>query len=78
MVKIVFIDGPDGSGKTTLVKKILSIPEIRGKELSFNKALDGLLRINKEEQFEVLRVLLPNLDPKYTYIMDRCYLSNIV
>ena len=78
MVKIIFIDGPDDSGKTTLVKKILDIKEFRVKELSFNKALDGLLRINKEDQFEILRVLLPNLDPNYVYVMDRCYLSNIV
>ena len=78
MVKIVFIDGPDVSGKTTLVKKLLDNPDFNFKELVFDKGLGGLLRINKEEQFEILRSLLPNLNPVYIYIMDRCYLSNMV
>ena len=75
--KIIFIDGPDVSGKSTLIKNMVDwLPWIR--ELNFNKGLTGLLRINTPSHFEILRVLLPNLSPGYTYIVDRCYFSNIV
>ena len=76
-MKIIFIDGPDVSGKTTLIKN--SLKKYKNlKELNFNKGLTGLLRINTQTHFEILKVLLPNLDPKFTYIVDRCYFSNIV
>lgn len=80
--KIIFIDGPDDSGKTTFIqtlKKTLP-PAIGGRlvELKFNKALGGLLRINKDDQFEILKTLLPHLCRENVYIVDRCYLSNIV
>lgn len=76
-MKIIFIDGPDVSGKTTLIKNSLNKYK-KLKELNFNKGLTGLLRINTQTHFEILKVLLPNLDPKFTYIVDRCYFSNIV
>ena len=75
--KIIFIDGPDVSGKTTLIKNELNKYK-NLKELNFDKGLTGLLRINTQTHFEILKVLLPNLNPKYTYIVDRCYFSNIV
>ena len=80
--KIIFVEGPDDSGKTTLIQTLKStLPKSianRLVELEFNKGLNGLLRINTEEQFEILKSLLPNLCREKIYIVDRCYLSNIV
>ena len=46
-MKIIFIDGPDVSGKTTLIKN--SLKKYKNlKELNFNKGLTGLLRINTQ------------------------------
>ena len=75
--KIIFVDGPDDSGKTTLIQKIKKDNPMVV-ELNFNKGLNGLLRINTDEQFEILKVLLPSLCRENIYIVDRCYLSNIV
>ena len=78
--KIVFVDGPDESGKTTLIQTLKETLPRRYAltELKFNKGLNGLLRINTEEHFEILRAILPHLCKEKVYIMDRCYLSNIV
>jgi len=89
--KIIFIDGPDVTGKTTLIENVVEfyndvanwdedkpLEHYEIKELNFNKGLTGLLRINTPTHFEILRVLLPNLDPRYAYIVDRCFFSNIV
>ena len=78
--KLIFVDGPDDSGKTTLIETLKSnLPNRYGlTELKFNKGLNGLLRINTEEHFEILKSVLPHLCKENTYIVDRCYLSNIV
>ena len=77
MPKIIFIDGADESGKTTLIKN-LKQKFTYLKELQFDKGTEGLLRINTTTHFEILKTILPHLDPVYTYIVDRCYFSNIV
>ena len=78
--KLIFVDGPDDSGKTTLIQTLKgTLPNMyQLTELKFNKGLNGLLRINTEEHFEILKSLLPHLCKQNVYIMDRCYLSNIV
>ena len=78
--KLIFVDGPDDSGKTTLIQTLKSNLPIRYclTELKFNKGLNGLLRINTEEHFEILKSILPHLCKENVYITDRCYLSNIV
>jgi thymidylate kinase len=80
--KLIFIDGPDDSGKTTFIQTLKkTLPPALGHrlvELKFNKGLGGLLRINRDDQFEILKALLPHLCRENIYIVDRCYLSNIV
>ena len=83
--KIIFIDGADGSGKTSLIKRLKTgfdgIPYRFADdlvELKFNKATGGLLRINDETHFEIMKTLLIHLPKDKVYIVDRCYLSNMV
>ena len=70
--KLIFIDGPDDSGKTTLIETLKSNLPIRYglTELKFNKGLNGLLRINTEEHFEILKSILPHLCKENVYITD--------
>ncbi len=83
--KIIFIDGADGSGKTSLIKRLISgfdgLPNRYANcliELKFNKATGGLLRINDETHFEIMKALLVHLPKDKVWIIDRCYLSNMV
>ncbi len=83
--KIIFIDGADGSGKTSLIDRLINgfdgIPNRFAEdliELKFNKATGGLLRINDETHFEIMKTLLIHLPKDKVYIVDRCYLSNMV
>ena len=83
--RLIFIEGPDGSGKTTLINRLKDGKDGLSNrhaqmltELKFNKATGGLLRMHDETHFEMLRTLLPKLDKKKVYIVDRCYISNLV
>lgn len=74
--KFIILDGPDGSGKTTLAKKL---EKSGARMFKYPKRLNNgdLFRINTESHFEILRMTLPYFGPG-VYVTDRFYLSNIV
>ncbi|MFK5882828.1 MAG: hypothetical protein QM489_00655 [Candidatus Izemoplasma sp.] len=77
-IKLIMVDGPDGAGKTTFIRSLLQ--KHKAKLFTMPKsAPDGsLMKINTAKHFEIMKAFLVLLDPNYTYIFDRCYLSNLV
>lgn len=78
MTRIIFLDGPDNTGKTTFIKELVS--KGVAKEIRYNKTLpDGTpLTIHTEKDFAFMRMLIDALDPNVVWIMDRCYIVNYV
>ena len=78
-MKLIFIDGPDKCGKTTLInyllKKYNNLVLIDfPKKLSDN----SIFKINTEKDFEITFTLYKFLDPTKIYIFDRGIVSNLV
>lgn len=74
--RFIIIDGPDGSGKTTLAEKFV---QAGAKMFKYPKRLSNgdLFRMNTESHFEILRMTLPYFEHGI-YVTDRFYLSNCV
>lgn len=75
--KIILVEGPDNSGKTTLINKLLE--DKKYKLINFPKKIFGeRFVIESPNDKAIFETLLAHLDPKFTYILDRGYLSNII
>lgn len=84
--KILIVEGPDGAGKSSLIKWLCSVQPFCDvnhtyfQELKFPKELPSgqLLRLNDEKSFAIIETLFEFLDPSYVYVLDRFIPSNIV
>lgn len=77
-IRFVVVEGPDGAGKSTLIDSLAGIIGLQ--QIEFPKTLPSgaLLRINTEKDFELLFATFEHLDRRFTYLIDRFMLSNIV
>ena len=78
---IIYLEGPDGSGKTTLIDSIGDVLEganvyydVHGKKLVSTYPQDPN-RLTERQLFAVLRKMAKS---NYVYIIDRCVISDIV
>jgi len=78
--KFIVFDGPDDSGKSTLLRDLARDLWPHAKEIKFPKTLPSgtLLRMNTERDFEILFTMFELLDPAKTYLLDRFVVSNLV
>ena len=78
--KFIVFDGPDNSGKSTLIQEIASTYQDRVVEVKFNKTTPSgaLLRINTEKDFEILFSAFDLFEKSRTYLLDRFIVSNLV
>lgn len=78
--KFIIFDGPDNSGKTTLIRDLERDLWPQCREIKFKKTLPSgaLLRIKTEQDFELLFSMFELLDPNVTYMLDRFVVSNLV
>lgn len=75
--KFIIIDGPDDSGKTTLMEELGKFPYVS--LFKYPKKIDGeLFKISTKNDFEILKMCYPLFDNVNTYVIDRAYMSNIV
>ena len=75
--KIIVIDGPDNSGKSTLIESLLSDKKYR--LIDFPKKINGkCISLGTDNDKALVETLYKFLDPNFTYILDRGYPSNIV
>lgn len=75
---IIVVDGPDNTGKTSLLQKLVTIGCAR--LIEFPKTLDGQtpFKIESDQEIAIFETMLQYLDTDETYILDRSYLSNYV
>lgn len=80
MAKLILVEGPDNSGKSTFIKMLQERFASKVKLLSFpKKNVDGnRFTIVTRNEVAIFEEMLQHLDPSYTYILDRGYISNIV
>lgn len=78
---IIYLEGPDGSGKTTLIDSIGDVLEganvyydVHGKKLVSTYPQDPN-RLTERQLFAALRKMAKS---NYVYIVDRCVISDIV
>lgn len=78
MAKLVIFEGPDGSGKTTLIEKMKKMSNVR--LLDFPKRNPAGFRLDIKSRAEVscFETMLKYLDDRFIYLLDRSYFSNYV
>lgn len=75
--KIIVIDGPDNSGKSTLIETLLDNEKYR--LIDFPKKINGrCISLGTDNDKALVETLYKFLDPNFVYILDRGYPSNIV
>ncbi|ARW57459.1 hypothetical protein [Serratia phage X20] len=78
MAKIIYVDGPDNAGKTSLIRDICEISD-RYELIDFPKRTDdGRFDIKSRNEVACFETMLEYLDPKKIYLLDRGYISNWV
>ncbi|BBC78083.1 thymidylate kinase [Escherichia phage EcS1] len=78
MAKIIYIDGPDNAGKTTLIRDICQISD-RYELIDFPKRTDdGRFDIKSRNEVSCFETMLNYLDSSKIYLLDRGYISNWV
>lgn len=78
MAKIIYVDGPDNAGKTSLIRYICEISD-RYELIDFPKRTDdGRFDIKSRNEVSCFETMLEYLDPKKIYLLDRGYISNWV
>lgn len=79
MANIILVEGPDNSGKTTLIEDICTKHLDSHIHLDFPKRTDsGRFTIETRNEVACFETMLKYIDPRYVYVLDRGYLSNIV
>lgn len=79
MADIILVEGPDNSGKTTLIEDICTKYCDTHINLDFPKRTDsGRFTIETRNEVACFETMLKYIDPRYVYVLDRGYLSNIV
>lgn len=74
---IIVVDGPDNSGKSTLINKLLNNTNF--KLIDFPKKINGkCISIGTDNDKALVETLYKFLDPNFIYILDRGYPSNII
>ena len=78
--KFLVVDGMDGAGKSTFIHHIVQDSEGQAKTVNFKKTLPSgaLLRITEEKDFELLFSSFELFDQRFTYVLDRFIVSNLV
>lgn len=77
MANIILVEGPDNAGKSTYIKELCKRPYTVC--LNFPKQTsEGRFTIETRNEVACFETLLKHLNPDYTYVLDRGYLSNIV
>ena len=78
MAKLIIFEGPDGSGKTTLIEKMKKMSNVR--LLDFPKKDPAGFRLDIKSRAEVscFETMLKYLDDRFIYLLDRSYFSNYV
>lgn len=76
-MNIVAIEGPDNSGKTTLIQHLVENEGFTLIEFP-KKTSEGLFTIVTRSEVAIFETLLEHLDPTKKYVLDRCFLSNMV
>ncbi|AZV01170.1 hypothetical protein vBSdyM006_033 [Shigella phage vB_SdyM_006] len=76
-MNIVAIEGPDNTGKTTLIQHLINNEGFTLLEFP-KKTSDGLFTIATRNEVAIFDTMLNHLDPSKKYILDRCFLSNMV
>lgn len=74
--RFLIIDGPDGAGKTTLVKDLANNFYRSTQKVDFKKTGGGVFKMITENDFQIAEAFIELLPPK-VYIFDRWYLSNL-
>lgn len=75
--KIIVVDGPDNSGKSTFIKILVRNPKV--KLIDFPKSINGkCISLGTDNDKALVETLYKFLDPNFVYILDRGYPSNIV
>ncbi|QPB12313.1 hypothetical protein [Providencia phage PSTCR6] len=76
-MNIVAIEGPDNSCKTTLIRHLVENEGFTLIEFP-KKTSEGLFTIATRSEVAIFEALLKHLDPTKKYVLDRCFLSNMV
>lgn len=76
MAKLILVEGPDNSGKTTFINELQDYGAVL---LNFPKATSaGRFSCESRNEVAIFETMLNYLDESKVYILDRGYLSNIV
>lgn len=76
-MKLIVVDGPDNSGKTTLIDELTSY--VGFEKLNFPKRTgQGRFTIAARNEVAIFETMLEHLDPSKIYVLDRGYISNLV
>lgn len=90
-MNLIVFEGPDSTGKTTLLNDILELYKDKVKLLTFPKSVkqtvvkDGKIqtevvpfKIISDNDMAIFETMLEYLDNRYVYLLDRSYISNYV
>lgn len=90
-MNLIVFEGPDSTGKTTLLNEVLELYKDKVKLLAFPKSVkqpvvkDGRIKtevvpfkIISDNDMAIFETMLEYLDDRYVYLLDRSYISNYV
>lgn len=81
MAKLIIVEGPDNSGKSTFIKHLLhhtSRNNVRFLQFPKKNSEGKRFEIASANEMAAFESMLGHLDPSVCYILDRSYLSNMV
>lgn len=78
MAKLIIFEGPDGSGKTTLIEKMRWMSNVRLLDFPKKDSSGHRLDIKTRSEVSCFETMLKYLDDNFVYLLDRSYISNYV